>query len=149
MLAGLSGKRLPIPSRIGKPYARRARYFQMIACSNTHMRAPDSAYAGANQQDKAFTDRFEGHNYDVGFDTDLEMKLTSPGLALWARSYRQALDGTREGASTRVLCKAQRWLDAGYEWSSFYGRLQSGWTADMKRKVANVGAPESFGEVTR
>jgi hypothetical protein len=48
-----------------------------------------------------------------------------------------------------VLCKAQRWLDAGYEWSSFYGRLQSGWTADMKRKVANVGAPESFGEVTR
>lgn len=117
----------------------------VIATANTYGQGGDRVYAGANQLDGAFLDRFAGGVIEVEYDRNLEKSLVS-GVTnsdqilarVWA--IREKVDALklRRVFGTRVLLSIAQHVQGGWELGKAVKSHLTGWTADEISKIGEA-----------
>lgn len=107
--SALANGYLSIPTRTENPIAYRHEDFYLIAAGNTWGRG-SFEYAGREQQDLAFLNRFDAAKFYVDYDEKLELHITKdqPKIAEKFHQIRRALEGTQRVVSTRTIINAYK-----------------------------------------
>jgi cobaltochelatase CobS len=137
--AALANGHLSVPSRHGKPVAKRHPDFVCIAAANTYGRGADRQYVGRNQLDESTLDRFRVGTVPMDYDEGLERQLC-PDADLYARlkRYRENIQRNRleRIVSTRFIAQAYRKVsERGWSFEKVDAKLFSGWREDEVRKA--------------
>lgn len=120
-----------------KPIANRHEKTVIMAAANTWGNGADRQYVGRNQQDAALMERF--HCIEMDYDTDLEISLC-PGnedMVRMMHEYRDKIRSNRfeREISTRLICRAHRWMLRGKGLDYIRTQIFGGWRADEIKKV--------------
>lgn len=136
---GLANGRLPIPVRMGKPYAKRHKDTIIIAAANTWGHGADRQYVGRQQLDAAFMDRFRAGQTAMDYDREVEQKLLRPEVFSWGWSVRNKVRalGLRRVVSTRVLLDFTDMVRDGRSFANCKRSFFADWKQD---EVAQVDA---------
>lgn len=134
---GLANGRLPVPVRLGKPYAKKHKDTVIIAAANTWGHGADRQYVGRQQLDAAFMDRFRAGQVMMDYDKDVEKRLLKPEVFQWGWTVRNKVRslGLRRVVSTRVLLDFTEMMAAGRP----FGNCKRSFFADWKKdEIAQV-----------
>lgn len=147
--SALANGHLAVPSRHGKPVAKKHKDFVLIAAANTFGTGADRQYVGRNQLDESTLDRFRVGTVPMDYDESLERRLVAeylPGEAgerFYARLARYRANIRRAKleriVSTRFLIKAARLVaEAGWDDAKVDSKLFAGWRQDEVRKAQGI-----------
>ena len=108
-----------------------------MASANTFGTGAGALYVGRSQLDAATLDRW--YVVQMDYDREWESSLAPAHVCAFVWKLRDAISQHkfRRVASTRMIQKAAKALDAGIKWSEVQSDLLSGWTSEEKSK-ANV-----------
>lgn len=147
--SALANGHLAVPSRHGKPVAKKHKDFVLIAAANTFGTGADRQYVGRNQLDESTLDRFRVGTVPMDYDENLERKLVSeklpgePGERFYARMVRYRSNIRRARLprilSTRFIIKAARLVaEAGWDDAKVDSKLFAGWRPEEVSKAKGV-----------
>ncbi|MBA3482388.1 MAG: AAA family ATPase, partial [Pirellulales bacterium] len=142
--SALANGAMSVPSRPGKPVAKRHADFVCIAAANTYGRGADRIYCGRNPLDEATLDRFRLGTVDMGYDRALERQLwdalgngadVAALETLW--QYRERIESARleRVLSSRFIMQAAKALARGRDLDYVASKLFKGWRQDEVSKV--------------
>jgi len=110
----LANRKLPIPARFEKPYAKQHKNFVMLAAGNTAGTGADRLYTAATRLDEAFLDRFRLGTLRMDYDEGLEQKLVGNTIllrAFWYVRRRCAELNIERVISTRSVVEFSEYFD--------------------------------------
>jgi MoxR-like ATPase len=149
MLLSLNGPieqgRMSLPARRGNTMAKRADNHILLAAANTWGHGAQREYAGRNALDSAFLTRFEGAEFDMDYDRDLEKRLCADRELLaeiWRiRDVMRTTGIRRKWGSTRTVVRANLWRKSGMSVRAAVRTMLGGsWTPDDLAKIGYAGA---------
>lgn len=140
--SALANGYLSVPNRRDKQQAMRHKDFYCICAANTWGYGSNE-YAGRNQLDAAFLDRFCGSKLFVDYDTTLEKAISSPipnvAIIIWKIRDNVSKNKIRRVVSTRAIVSGVKAVSAGKTMKHFVDRFLTGWTdAEKQKALENV-----------
>jgi len=90
---------------------RKSKEFCVIATGNTNMKEISQNFSGNNRQDYSLVDRFSGSYYEIGFDEDLERRLSYDKVFRVSNMIREVLKNDAnsvESVSLRTILNFNR-----------------------------------------
>lgn len=139
--AATANGHMSIPHRVEKPLATRGENVWICLACNTYGTGADPVYAGRNQQDGAFSDRFVVVEMD--YDRELERDIAR-GLGLsdaqikrvWEVREKVQKSGIPRVISTRAFGKIASVMAATKcNFENAMSRLALGWSGDERRQA--------------
>lgn len=137
---GIANGVLPVPSRDDRPVANKHEDFRLIAAANTWGTGPSALYAGRNQLDAAFLDRFA--LVEVDYDRTLEASLVKDHrlLIMWHKLREEADKAQlRRVVSMRGLLRMDRMMRV-HDWSprKCIDDYTKSWSLDERKACASL-----------
>jgi len=136
--SALANGLVSVPNRKDNPVARRHKGFYCICAANT-WGFGSNEYAGRNQLDAAFLDRFCGSKLLVDYDKELEKQLSSeqPMVAaiIWQIRDNVTKNKIRRVVSTRAIVSGVRAVSSGVKLKKYVERFLTGWSDQEKAKA--------------
>jgi cobaltochelatase CobS len=107
----------------------------LIASANTYGTGSGSLYVGRSQLDAATLDRW--YVVQMDYDREWEATIAPAHVCAFVWKLRDAIQAhkMRRVASTRMIQKAAKAVEAGIKWNEVQADLLSGWTAEEKSKA--------------
>lgn len=133
--SAIANGRLSLPNRKDKPFATKHEDFYLVVAANTWGHG-SFEYSGREVLDKAFLDRFNLSKVEVGYDEELELKITKNHVVTKALQALRRVEMERS-ISTRTILVAYRMSDVMTP-SEIYEDLTIDWTDEEISKTGRV-----------